>query len=917
MLKLAIYNVKRSRWRTNLLIFGIIVTIALETGIVVTVDTIYEDFLFNNRNQNFTDITVNPKELMNLDSLKTLTDAINKVPGVMKSSEVYYVNSDFISNQSTGYSDIWIFGINFETHPDFKSLNILDGSRTIKERTVLISQTIKSTIGIDPGEDIVLEENQDIGFRGGTLVVGGVFSSPPFFGNIEVPLIILVDIETLLDLFQVDNSVRSIKSRIDVKIDNLVNIEQIADDIRDNIGLDFNVFAEKNISELQTLGISVYSVAMNIIFLASLLVEFLFLTNLLTIVIRERRKEYGILRTLGISSKQLLLIIFYEVLIYSIIGILIGIVIGIGFANFLINILDGFYLSLNFQASIIKPASLAVIFISGITIALLAGLYPIYLAFKVPVIRNIHYRMRSADVSLGKSYWKYTTLIGLLLVFSGYFLSFFTSPARFLEYSITSTHFMIIIYIFIGTLLIEAGFLVVLPKIGEKVLVIFNKVPRQISMRNISREFYKSLLTVISSSVALTFIIIVGIVANVVITSIPQYYEDQWGTIDLVAETSDNNLLPINFTDELLLNERIKQVSFMQKSRLNIGSINTNIFGVDPDKYAFFKETTYNAISEQPSQLLLKDNSTNKINALVTAKLFNSLDLLIGDNIIVKSSSSPAVNITIAAVIKGNSFLGDGRYLYISSTHYQSLFNSTLAKFFICDVFDGLDIYETQTNISTTYPNFNEVYGVDFYRDTMERSLKFQADLFQVLFMQAFVLAGLVQFVSVLISTINMEREMGIMRSMGLSKWGVFSVFLAEATALGISSLFFGLLDGIFGAILLLWYISSSIPIQLIIPIDHIILWLFFSFVFTLISTIVPAFRSSRNEVAATISARPIQLVKEKKGLYKKLSDFVSRVYGIFYYIGLIIIAYFVLVFSIIIIGYIIVLILWFFNEIF
>ncbi len=917
MLTLAIRNIQRSKWRSFLLIFGILVTIALETGIVVTVDTIFEDFLYDNRNQNYTDITVNPKSWIELEDLREITKTIGSLSGVSKASEVYYLSTDLIKNQSGDWINPLIYGINHHTHPDYNSLNLIDGSLSLGGTSILISQAIQDAIGVSINGELVIQEQNDIGFTGITLRVAGIFSTPPFFGNREDPLVILMDIETLLESFQVSESADALRSKIDIRTSNLLKIDKVADRIRDTIGPEYSVYVEKYISEFQSLGISAYTAAMNLIILASLLMEFLFLTNILTMAIRERQKEHGILRTVGISSKQLFLVIINEILIYSIIGVLFGIIVGIGFANLLVDTLDQYYSSFEFRDILIKSSSIFVIALSGLIIALLSGIYPIYIALKVPVIRNIHYRMRSSDDSLIRNYWKYTLIFGAILAISGFIFSLFTSPAGFLEFSIFSNHFLVIIYIFIGTLLIEAGLLVLLPRIGEKFLIIFNKVPRQISMRNIRREFHKSLFTVISFSVAIAFIILVGIVSNVVIISVPEFYEDQWGSIDLVAETNDANSLPLNFTEELVSNERIKRASYIQESRITIDSVSTNVYGVDPMQYSEFREITYEKISSELSHQLLSKNSSYGTNALVSDILYNSLDVSLGENILLKFPSLPSVNITIAAVIKGNSFLGNGRYLYLASTHFQRFFNTTRAKIFICDVYEGLDIHEAQRNISRSYPIFNEVFGVDYYRDVIERSLKFQANLFQVLVMESFILAGLAQFVSILISTINTEREMGIIRSMGLTRWGVFSIYFAESTTLGICSLVIGLVDGVLGAVLLLWYLSSSIPIQMVLPLDHILTWIIFAFILTLISTIVPALRSSKNDIAATISARPIKLIPDKKGKLQKATSFLRKIGNLFYYALLIVVAYFILVFSILIIGYIIVFILWFFNDVF
>jgi hypothetical protein len=81
---------------------------------------------------------------------------------------------------------------------------------------------------------------------------------------------------------------------------------------------------------------------------------------------------------------------------------------------------------------------------------------------------------------------------------------------------------------------------------------------------------------------------------------------------------------------------------------------------------------------------------------------------------------------------------------------------------------------------------------------------------------------------------------------------------MTESIALGISALVVGLLDGLIGAVLLAWYISLSIPIQVAFPVENIALWLVISFIITLASTLLPSYRSSRKNIVATISGRPM-----------------------------------------------------------
>lgn len=160
--------------------------------------------------------------------------------------------------------------------------------------------------------------------------------------------------------------------------------------------------------------------------------------------------------------------------------------------------------------------------------------------------------------------------------------------------------------------------------------------------------------------------------------------------------------------------------------------------------------------------------------------------------------------------------------------------------------------------LKSVFPELKEVIAITFYKELIEESLVFQTAIFQVLFVESLILAAMAQFVCILISTLRMEREMGIMRSIGLQKRSIFGIYMSESPALGISAIIIGLIDGLFGSILLSWYISLSIPVGIQLPLDRVILWVIFSFMVTLASTIIPSYRSSQKNIIATISGRPM-----------------------------------------------------------
>jgi putative ABC transport system permease protein len=99
------------------------------------------------------------------------------------------------------------------------------------------------------------------------------------------------------------------------------------------------------------------------------------------------------------------------------------------------------------------------------------------------------------------------------------------------------------------------------------------------------------------------------------------------------------------------------------------------------------------------------------------------------------------------------------------------------------------------------------------------------------------------------------EREVGIMRSMGLARGEVFSIFFAESTILGILGVILGIFNGLIGAGLMTWYISQSLPIKTSVSIDLLVFWILVSLLITISSTIIPSYRSSTKSVVEAINA--------------------------------------------------------------
>ena len=140
-------NVTRHKFRTYLIIAAITISVGLETGIVITIDSLYDDFIDRHRGENFTDITVHPKELATSNEIKSLSEELGAIKGLEKVSSVATFSIKKNSSNLERISpNIILFGMKPELHPDFPQLKLTSGECEISSGEVLISKTISGEI---------------------------------------------------------------------------------------------------------------------------------------------------------------------------------------------------------------------------------------------------------------------------------------------------------------------------------------------------------------------------------------------------------------------------------------------------------------------------------------------------------------------------------------------------------------------------------------------------------------------------------------------------------------------------------------------------------------------------------------------------------------------------------------------------
>lgn len=178
--------------------------------------------------------------------------------------------------------------------------------------------------------------------------------------------LILADIAIVQDLFNIPNKI----SRIDLIIDenNLANIQQSLPNGINISAADNRSTAGKDMTESFRTNLTAMS-------LLSIIVGMFLIYNTMTFSVVQRRKYLGLLRSIGVTNKEIFRLILSESIILGLSGTILGIIAGVFLGNFLISLvtktINDMYFVLQVQDVHISTLSL----LKGIFLGLIATIF--------------------------------------------------------------------------------------------------------------------------------------------------------------------------------------------------------------------------------------------------------------------------------------------------------------------------------------------------------------------------------------------------------------------------------------------------------------------------------------------------------------------------------------------------------------
>lgn len=372
--------------------FAVIVGVAFVAGSFILTDTIFAAFdeIFS-ESLSGTSVVVTAENPVEQDTGEvptvsaSLLPRIQRTPGVKLAAGAIFTPGGFFDSEGEKIGNKFAPKFISSTLPgELESLTYVDGHRPRGPTEASIDRAAAESAGLELGEDIqLIGQGSAKRFR----LVGFTQLGSASFGGASIAQVTLPVAQALthkrrrFDQISVaaaaGASPASLKRRIEAEMPPGVRVEtgresadRSSEEIRDNLGF-LQIF-------LLVFGFIAVFVGSFLIF------------NTFSITVAQRVSEFGMLRTLGASRRQILGGVIAEALAIGVIGAAIGVAGGFLIALLLQALLEAFEIDLPTTSLVMKSRTIVVSLLVGVLVTLFSSLIPALRSTRVPPIAALH-----------------------------------------------------------------------------------------------------------------------------------------------------------------------------------------------------------------------------------------------------------------------------------------------------------------------------------------------------------------------------------------------------------------------------------------------------------------------------------------------------------------------------------------------
>ena len=329
-----------------------------------------------------------------IENFPYLIKEINKNPNVVSSAP--YINIQGLISSSYADKPISLIGTdpkdeeNISIIPDYMIIG--DIKNLYQKNSIIIGSSLAANLGAYVGDDITLTTTE---------VRTSIVGSYPI--SLKLKIVGIYELKTEIDQYLVLTShettqkVKKFKtnetSSIRIKTNDLFKADEISEELLNIIGKDYYFESWKESHGTLFEAIKFEKLLISLMLFLIVAVASILVLSTIVMTVKSKEREIAILRTLGASSSQLVLIFFTQGVIVSFIGIILGIIVGylftininnmVIFLEFMLdrNLLEAYFI--NYFPYYIDSYQILLICITSFSISIVTSFIPSLKATKL------------------------------------------------------------------------------------------------------------------------------------------------------------------------------------------------------------------------------------------------------------------------------------------------------------------------------------------------------------------------------------------------------------------------------------------------------------------------------------------------------------------------------------------------------
>ncbi len=570
--------------------------------------------------------------------------------------------------------------------------------------------------------------------------------------------------------------------------------------------------------------------------------------NTFRTVVAERRRDIGLLRSIGADRSTIARIFLVEGLVQGLIGTTVGILLGYLFARLLLRAIAPIllrYVNLQVAPITFDPLLVGVAILAGVGVTLLAGLLPARAASRVSPLEAMRPAIGGATLKrlTGKAFWTGLALIILAA------LALFSKNLGLLG---------------LGSLLFVAGLLLISPSLVDPIARLFGALAAVIFARdgaanlaqsNLARQPGRAAITASTTMISLAILIMAASMVSSVQLTFSNMLRKSLSSDYLLIPPSvsvwgmDTGAAPA-LAQELRAIDGVQVVSTTRFANTQIKDVPVGVLGVEPRAYQQTSGLEFSQ-GDQTSAFQALENSRGVIlNGLLAGKT----GLKVGDRVNLLTTSGES---TYTVVGIASDFLNaKTNTAYISQANIAADFGQTEDVFFQINLVKGADRAAVQSAIQAAlvpYPQFKLISGPDYLAENLQLiDTMFAGMIALVLFLSIPSLMAMVNTLA--IGVIERRREIGMLRAIGATRKQVGTIVVAEALILSAIGTAFGILAGLYlGYSATGVFSAAGFPIDYVFPAAGLLVAVAAGLLFGVLAAILPARQAAGMQIVAAL----------------------------------------------------------------